>query len=167
MRFFLPALIVLATSLCSCQRSSVEGVGFSSHLEWPSREQLNVEQATDLFLRSSHWDYCALWTNTPACRVFLSCGRWERWGDETWTVLVLDSRGQVLDYNYTHAKAHRVPRRLISISPLRFGFGPTNTGRILETVEVKYPADDWRVRLTRNEKVIREMQERREKAHRN
>jgi hypothetical protein len=162
MRLVFLALVALTTSICSCRRSSMEGVSFLSHPDWPSRELLNVEESTYLFLRSSTWDFCATWTNTPECRVFVSCGHWERWGDETWTVLVLGPGSQVLDYNATNVKADSIPRRLLSISPLRFGFGSANTERVRETVAVLHPADGWRARLTQQEKLDREVRAMRE-----
>ena len=155
--------IALATLLCSCHRTSVDGVRFLPQVDWPLDRLLGVDQATDSFLRSCHWDFSATWTNTSAYRVFVSCGRWERWGKETWYVLVLGSDGQVVDYNYTFAMAHSVPRLLISASPFRVGFSAKDTERIRETVGLSGSTEEWRTRLSQRVELERKLREKREK----
>jgi hypothetical protein len=82
----------------------------------------------------------------------------ERWGEETWTVLLIGSRQEVLDYNYLHAKEHYLPRRLLSVSPLRIGFGPPDSKQTSQIAEAHYPVEGWQGRLDREEEIVRKLQ---------
>jgi hypothetical protein len=157
MRFLQISTIAVAFLVCGC-RKSADGVPFLSSAESPSGELLNVGKSTATYLRSRPWDFTTVWTNGSACRVFLSCGHGERWGEETWIVLLIGSEQEVLDYNYLHAKEHCLPRGLLSVSPLRIGFGPPDSKQTSQIAEAHFPVEGWQDRLNRDEEMLRNLQ---------
>jgi hypothetical protein len=137
------ALAIMGTvCLCSCEAPSPQGVAFEARRQWRPVEKESLSRLPRGFRAHPQPDYRAVWTNGTTRYIYL-----DEMGIESitagWTVYVFNEAGDLIEHNSVSAYTGFKPRRVLSISPLRIGFGRPETTSVGEIAELQHTAGEW------------------------
>lgn len=109
---------------------------------WTPAEQASLGQLPPGFRPGYPAEYAG-WSNGVVRHVYLIndtiVNAWTEW----WTVYVFDGAGRLIEHNQMSAHENYKPQRLLSVSPLRVGFGPTGHQSAEEVSMLLHTRDEW------------------------
>lgn len=145
MRAILLAALVIGMVCVSCTERQLPGVPFERSTAWRPVERAVVEQREAPFKLGDGPAYRAVWTNGGLRLHYCLMGNGIRSISAPWPLVVFSEDGRIVDENVVVSAAYFEPKQLLSISPLKVGFGYTNQIALAETNGPAYTPQEWRV----------------------